>query len=71
MNFLRHALGDDIGYNGKGLELAHMHLDIKKADFDEVAKLLSEALDKEGIQTDVRDEILEILAGTEKLIVKE
>lgn len=71
MNFLRHVLGDDIGYDGRGLELAHMHLDIKKADFDEVARLLSEAMDKEGVQTDVRDEILEILAGTEKLVVKE
>lgn len=71
MNFLRHALGDDIGYKGKGLELAHMHLDIKKADFDEVVTLLVDAMNKEGIQADVQSDILNILKDTENLIVKQ
>ena len=63
-DFLSQVLGGPIQYKGRTLREAHQTLNVKRADFDLVAKLLQENLEDAGVEEDDVTAIIDIVAST-------
>ena len=71
IRFLRHALGDDVGYTGKGIEKAHAHLSITDEEFNRVGELLISSLEYAKVGDEEKEKIMRIVVSVKHLIVKD
>jgi hemoglobin len=67
--FISSLLGGPVAYTDERLKQLHAHIDISNQDFDEMAKLLGEALDEHGFETNDRDAVLREIEARRSFIV--
>ena len=67
--FISSLLGGPASFSDERLKQVHDHLGISHADFDEMAVLLSEALDEHGFAADDISTIVSVIESKRSLIV--
>ena len=67
--FISSLLGGPAAYTDERLKQLHTHIGISNQDFDEMAKLLSEALDEHGFEPNDRDAVVREIEARRSFIV--
>ncbi len=67
--FISSLLGGPAAYTDDRLKQLHAHIGISDQDFDEMAKLLSEALDEHGFEPTDRDNVVREIEVRRSFIV--
>ena len=67
--FISSLLGGPAAYTDERLKQLHAHIGISDQDFDEMAKLLSEALDEHGFEPNDRDAVVREIEARRSFIV--
>ena len=67
--FISSLLGGPVAYTDERLKQLHADIDISNQDFDEMAKLLGEALDDNGFEPDDRDAVIREIEARRSNIV--
>ena len=67
--FISSLLGGPAAYTDKQLKQLHAHIGISDQDFDEMAKLLSEALDENGFELGDREAVIYEIEARRTFIV--
>jgi hemoglobin len=67
--FISSLLGGPAAYTDKQLKQLHEHIGISNQDFDEMAKLLSEALDEHGFELGDREAVINEIEARRSFIV--
>lgn len=67
--FISSLLGGPASYTDKQLEQLHAHIGISDEDFDEMARLLGEALDENGFEHQDRDTVIDEIEARRSVIV--
>jgi hemoglobin len=68
---ISHVMGGPITYSGRALSTAHARLTITDQDFSEVTQILEETLLDGGVASKDVNEIMRIVSGHRKDIVKQ
>lgn len=68
-NFIAKVLGGPDEYAGRDVAVAHAGLNISEGNFQEVAELLTEALEEAGVEDDDVVSIITVVAGLKDQIV--
>ena len=71
VSFLSQALGGPISYTGRELDLAHRHLSVTAAAFQEVAVILEDNLRDAGVEDDDVATIMGKVASFQPQVVDE
>ena len=69
--FISSLLGGPAAYTDDSLKQIHAHIGISDQDFDEVAKLLGEALDENGFELGDRDAVIREIEARRSYIVNQ
>jgi hemoglobin len=67
--FISSLLGGPASYTNERLQQLHAHIGISDEDFDEMAKLLGEALDENGVEPDDCDAVMREIEARRSFIV--
>jgi hemoglobin len=67
--FISSLLGGPVSYTNERLQQLHAHIGISDEDFDEMAKLLGEALDENGVEPDDCDAVMREIEARRSFIV--
>ena len=67
--FISSLLGGPVAYTDERLKQLHAHIGISDQDFDEMTKLLSEALDENGFEGNDRESVLREIEARRSFIV--
>ncbi len=67
--FISSLLGGPASFADERLQQLHAHLDISNQDFDEMAKLLAEALEEHGFEPADRDAVVREIEARRSYIV--
>jgi hemoglobin len=69
--FISSLLGGPASYTDERLRQLHAHLGITDADMDEMAKLLSEALEEHGVEPADRELVMREIEARRRFIVQQ
>ncbi len=69
--FISSLLGGPAAYTDERLKQLHAHIGISDQDFDEMAKLLGEALDDNGFEPGDRDAVIREIEARRSYIVSQ
>lgn len=69
--FISSLMGGPASYTDEQLQQLHAHLGITDADMDEMARLLTEALEEHGVEPDDRDALLREIEARRRFIVRQ
>ena len=69
--FISSLLGGPAAYTDDRLKQMHAHIGISDQDFDEMAKLLGEALDENGFELGDRDAVIREIEARRSCIVNQ
>ena len=69
--FISSLLGGPAAYSDDRLKQLHAHIGISDQDFDEMAKLLGEALDENGFEPGDRDAVVREIEARRSYIVNQ
>lgn len=71
IKFISHLLGGPANYEGKSLAKAHKDLDISMKDFIEVAGILQEVLEDNGMEEEDVSQVMAIVASVQSNVVRD
>ena len=69
--FISSLLGGPASYTDERLKQLHAHISISDQDFDEMAKLLGEALDENGFEPGDRNAVISEIEARRSYIVNQ